>query len=866
MIRIEMSTLVKRMHLLVRNALERAAAVSVNKQAEEITVNHLLYELICTPLCDIHIIMNEYGVDIESARSSLLAFTDLLPISAYPEAYPSFSPLLVEWLQDSWLFGSTELEHNELRSGALLLVLLQHRHRYLNAEFCRLIDGIHRDQVLARFGVLTQDSAENNVVKSVQSVRNEATIASEGSLLSRFTTNLTDAARHGQLDPVLCRDDEIDLMIDILCRRRKNNPIVVGEAGVGKSALIEGLALRIAADNVPSQLTGTAVLCLDLGAMQAGASVKGEFEKRFKGVMQEIYDAPVPVILFIDEAHTLIGAGNTQGGLDISNLLKPALARGALKTIAATTWSEYKKYIEKDAALTRRFQLVKVQEPHPEQAITILRGLVSYYESAHNVLVDDDAIVAAVQLSARYISGRQLPDKAIDVLDTACARCAINLSTPPRTITALITRLNEIEQEITHIEREQRIGLNDHAERLGELFQSRQSSKVELAKLEAQWHSQRTLVTEIIALRKLLLDGDTSSTVAISLADLEEQLAESQKIHQCLSAHVDRSQIATVIAEWTGVPLRQISQNELKVITELPAYLADTIKGQDLALKHLHRHLLTARADLRKGGRPLGAFLLVGPSGVGKTETVLQLADLLFGGASWLTTINMSEFQEKHTVSRLIGSPPGYVGYGEGGVLTEAIRKKPYSVVLLDEVEKAHPDVLNLFYQAFDKGEMADGEGQLIDCKNIAFFLTSNLGYQTIVELSDSPEQIQDALYPELAAFFKPALLARMEVVPFLPLDEETMMSIVRGKLTSLTAKLASRFSADVCIDEEVYEEIISRATRKENGARMLESVIDGALLPPVSLEILQKLSAGEAIKRVHFSIKEGEFAVEVIS
>lgn len=866
MIRVEISTLVKRMHPLVRNALERAAAVSVSKQAEEITVSHLLYELISTPLCDVHIIMDEYEIDIENARSSLQALTDLSPVSAYPQAYPSFSPLLVEWLQDGWLLGSTELEHTELRSGALLLVLLQHRHRYLNVEFCRLIEGIHCEQLLARFVVLTQDSAENSIVKNVQTASAGTTVASEGSLLSRFTTNLTDSARHGQLDPVLCRDVEIDLMIDILCRRRKNNPIVVGEAGVGKSALIEGLALRIAADTVPSQLTGTAVLSLDLGAMQAGASVKGEFEKRFKGVMQEIYDSPVPVILFIDEAHTLIGAGNAQGGLDVSNLLKPALARGALRTIAATTWSEYKKYIEKDAALTRRFQLVKVKEPYLDQAITILRGLVSYYESAHNVLVDDDAIVAAVQLSARYISGRQLPDKAIDVLDTACARCAINLTTPPRNITALTTRLNEIEQEIAHIEREQRIGLNDHAERLGELFQARQNAKLELEKLEAQWTSQRSLVTEIISLRKILLEDAPSSTVAINLADLEGQLAESQKTHQCLSAHVDRSQIATVIAEWTGVPLKQLSQNELKVITQLPTYLAGAIKGQDLALKHLHRHLLTARADLRKGGRPLGAFLLVGPSGVGKTETVLQLADLLFGGASWLTTINMSEFQEKHTVSRLIGSPPGYVGYGEGGVLTEAIRKKPYSVVLLDEVEKAHPDVLNLFYQAFDKGEMADGEGQLIDCKNIAFFLTSNLGYQTIVELSDSPEQIQDALYPELAAFFKPALLARMEVVPFLPLDGNTMMSIVRGKLSTLTAKLAARFSADVCIDEAVYEEIISRATRKENGARMLESVIDGALLPPVSLEILQRLSAGESIKRVHFSVKEGDFAVEVES
>ncbi|WP_395275130.1 type VI secretion system ATPase TssH [Enterobacter bugandensis] len=864
MIRIEIAALVERLHPLVRRALEQAAVMSINQHAAEISVIHLLNELIDAPLCDIRFIFDEYGIDAGHAKSLLQI--NPLDRTDYPQAYPSFSPLLVEWLQDSWLLASTELNQNVLRSGALFLVLLTHRHRYLPVDFCRLIEGIHREQLSAKINQITKDSAENCATDSPSPAATRANVGGEGSLLSRFTTDITGAARDNRLDPVLCRDEEIDLMIDILCRRRKNNPIVVGEAGVGKSALIEGLAIRIVANQVPDQLKGTVLLSLDLGAMQAGASVKGEFEKRFKGIMQEIFDAPEPVILFIDEAHTLIGAGNTQGGLDVSNLLKPALARGELKTIAATTWREYKKYIEKDAALTRRFQLVKVNEPDLVQATTILRGLVARYELAHNVLVDDEALVAAVQLSARYLSGRQLPDKAIDVLDTACARCAINLSAPPRRYTQLETRLKETEQEIHHIEREQRIGLNEYAERLGELFLLRQRLQSELEILEKQWQSQKALVSEIISLRQSLLNEDASPETALQLAEREAQLVVLQKTQKCLSAHVDKDQISSVIAEWTGVPLQQITQNELKVITELPDFLSKTIKGQDLAIAYLHRHLLTARADLRRTGRPLGAFLLVGPSGVGKTETVLQLAELLFGGNAWLTTINMSEFQEKHTVSRLIGSPPGYVGYGEGGILTEAIRKKPYSVVLLDEVEKAHPDVLNLFYQAFDKGEMADGEGQIIDCKNIAFFLTSNLGYQTIVDMSDSPEQVPDALYPELAAFFKPALLARMEIVPFLPLSSEILMSIIRSKLAELSNKLSTRFNAEIIIDEAVYQEIIDRATRKENGARMLESVIDGALLPPVSMVILQKLSNGDAISRVHFSIESGNFTVEVES
>ncbi|EEO5099739.1 type VI secretion system ATPase TssH, partial [Salmonella enterica] len=757
----------------------------------------------------------------------------------------------------------------------------------------RLLTAINRDLLRQDFAGWTKESAES-VILNADGQAASAIADTGDTLLARYAKNMTDDARQGRLDPVLCRDNEIDLMIDILCRRRKNNPVVVGEAGVGKSALIEGLALRIIAGQVPDKLRDTDIMTLDLGALQAGASVKGEFEKRFKGLMAEVIQSPKPVILFIDEAHTLIGAGNQQGGLDISNLLKPALARGELKTIAATTWSEYKKYFEKDAALSRRFQLVKVSEPNAAEATIILRGLSAVYEQSHGVLIDDEALQAAATLSERYLSGRQLPDKAIDVLDTACARVAINLSSPPKQISALTTLRHQCEAEIRQLEREIRIGLRSDTSRLTEVIVQYDETLTELDALEAAWRQQQTLVQEIIALRKGLLDETdatgndetaTPETEAVGSDDesvtappeaepeispaarLAQLTAELDALHHTqllVSPHVDKKQIASVIAEWTGVPLNRLSQNEMSVITDLPQWLGDTIKGQALAIKHLHKHLLTARADLRRPGRPLGAFLLAGPSGVGKTETVLQLAELLYGGRQYLTTINMSEFQEKHTVSRLIGSPPGYVGYGEGGVLTEAIRQKPYSVVLLDEVEKAHPDVLNLFYQAFDKGEMADGEGRLIDCKNVVFFLTSNLGYQVIVEHADNPEAMQEALYPVLADFFKPALLARMEVVPYLPLSKETLAVIIAGKLARLDNVLRARFGAEVVIEPDVTDEIMQRVTRAENGARMLESVIDGEMLPPLSLLLLQKMAANIAIARITLGVANGAFTADV--
>ncbi|WP_049197257.1 type VI secretion system ATPase TssH [Proteus mirabilis] len=902
MIQIDLSTLVNRLHPIAKHALESAAAYCVSHQQPEITIAQFLQKLIETPLTDIRMISQKSALDI-NALSELLDI-DIPPHQVITQSYPSFSPLLVEWMKDSWLLASTELNHSELRSGALFLTLLQMPLRYLAKPVADMLAQINRDQLKLNFDQWTEGSAESPFDE--KTVSEKGNLAAD-SLLAKFTHNMTEQARNGELDPVLCRDNEIDLMIDILCRRRKNNPVVVGEPGVGKSALIEGLALRIIAGEIPDKLRGCELLTLDLGALQAGAAVKGEFEKRFKGIMQEVTQSPHPIILFIDEAHTLIGAGNQQGGLDVSNLLKPALARGELRTIAATTWSEYKKYFEKDAALARRFQLVQVKEPSSTEAIIIMRGLRSIYEKSHHVFIDDEALRASAELSERYISGRQLPDKAIDVLDTACARAAINLSSPPKALSSLKTELHQINMEMDVLQREHYLGLDDHSERLEALASQASAIEQQATDLQQAWEQQKELVSQIITLRATLLNNATEATnddVANDVANnevvsdirtysaaedaedndekiatqppcsseelkqqlqqLDKQLAQLHDTHLLVSPHVDKKQIAAVIAEWTGVPLNRLSQDALSIVTELPTYLEESIKGQSLAIQCLHKHLLTARADLRRPGRPLGAFLLAGPSGVGKTETVIQIAQLMFGGTQYLTTINMSEFQEKHTVSRLIGSPPGYVGYGEGGILTEAIRKRPYSVVLLDEVEKAHPDVLNLFYQAFDKGEIADGEGRVIDCKNIAFFLTSNLGDHVITAYADKPDELEDALYPELTTFFKPALLARMEVIPYLPLPAEVLRQIVDGKLARLINLLKQRFNAEINVEESVATEILRRASRAENGARILESIIDGALLPPLSLLLLQYSARNEAISHIRLATENDEFIAEV--
>ena len=839
MIRVELPVLVSKLNSVTKHTLEVCAARCMNEQFAEITVPQFLFSFLETPLCDIRVILSQSNIDIEELKGYLQEVVVQNTQLQVQQNYPSFSPLLVELLQDSWLVTSTEFENSSLRSGIILYVLLASLHRYIPHQAAKMLVAINREVLKQDFNQIVATSSETEIKKETSSTSLSNISGTEG-LLSKYAQNMTELARNNKLDPVLCRDKEINLMIDILCRRRKNNPIVVGEAGVGKSALIEGLALRIVSGNVPEKLLDTDIMTLDLGALQAGAAVKGEFEKRFKGIMNEVFSSSKPIILFIDEAHTLIGAGNQQGGLDVSNLLKPALARGELRTIAATTWTEYKKYFERDAALSRRFQLVKLSEPTVEEAIVIMRGLRNVYEQSHQILIEEDALISVAKLSERYLSGRQLPDKAIDVLDTACARVAINLTSPPKVVAELENEQHQLSMEIELLKRELKLGLSSDQFRLSELENCLNENNTKLENIRNSWQTQQSLVKEIIELRsKLLEEQDNSESINAHLTDsvenntspetaeiyvtsseeesntqneiteklkvLTQELDKLQKADILVSPHVTQKQIASVIAEWTGVPLDRLSQNELNVITDLPSYLSKEIKGQDLAIKHLHRHLLTARADLRRVGRPLGAFLFVGPSGVGKTETVLQIADLLFGGKQYLTTINMSEFQEKHTVSRLIGSPPGYVGFGEGGVLTEAIRRKPYSVVLLDEVEKAHPDVLNLFYQAFDKGELADGEGRIIDCKNIVFFLTSNLGYQTIVRNADNPENIVAELYQELADFFKPALLARMEVIPYLPLSKDILRVIIDGKLHKLSTLLEQRFNASVTIEDEYF-------------------------------------------------------------
>lgn len=915
MIRVELNTLISKLNAQTKLALEQAASLAISRQNPEVTNEHLFSTLLDNPLSDVRTILTYAELDHDSIRQKA---RDAMSRENSSDTYPAFSPLLVELLQDAWMLCSTELNVAEIRSGAIFLAALMRPDRYLPFSLISELDPINREALRKNFVAITADSAESPVVKTNE--KRAAMQDSELTALAKYCINFTELARNDELDPVLARDNEINLMIDILCRRRKNNPIVVGDAGVGKSAVVEGLALRIVEEKVPASLCGVELLSLDLGRLQAGAAVKGEFEKRLKSIIDEVKGSATPIIIFIDEAHTLIGAGNQEGGGDAANLLKPSLARGELRTVAATTWKEYKKYFEKDPALSRRFQLVKLDEPSVSQAVDIMRGLHSVYERAHKVLINDDALRAAVELSARYVSGRQLPDKAIDVLDTACARIAINLSAPPRRLSKLDTRCYQRQLEIDMLNRQALLGQAIDQEHLDGLIEADQNDRDEQVALTEAWDKQRALIEEVIEVRQTILDISTTENFRVK--DINEQAADSgddpegaltvtdtsvvmnaeeefvlqegqddanaaevstgieelrmrleqlyaeldtlEHTERMVHQEVDAQQIAEVIADWTGVPVDQMNADELTRITNLPDMLGNVIKGQDVAIERIHRHMLTARADLRRPGRPQGAFLLVGPSGVGKTETVLQIAEQLYGGKQFLTTINMSEYQEKHTVSRLIGSPPGYVGYGEGGVLTEAIRKMPYSVVLLDEVEKAHPEVLNLFYQAFDKGELADGEGRAIDCQNVIFFLTSNLGFQTIVDYAESPELIEEQLYPELAAFFKPALLARMETVPYLPLGKEVLEEIIRGKLSRLETLFTTRYKATVDIDNALIDEIMRQATRSENGARMLEAIIEGQVLPPLSLVLLNKLAAREEVHHVRMFVKDGEFVGEV--
>lgn len=850
MITVDPAALLERLGPCCRQALEEAGNLCIGQGGAEVTVPHLLTAFLGQPACDVRVVIASAGLTVDTLRHALAStFEDRHPGRSQ---YPSFSPLLIEVLQDAWLLSSVELGQPHIRSGAIFLATLLNPARYLPLAAIHLLDDVNREALRKRFASLLSTSTE---ALDASPTPSPLTVTrGEDSALARFGHDFTAQAREGRTDPVLCRDAEMDLMVDILSRRRKNNPIVVGDAGVGKSAVVEGLALRIVQGRVPEPLRQVELWGLDLGALQAGASVKGEFEKRLRAVIDEVKGASRPIILFIDEAHTLIGAGNATGGSDAANLLKPALARGELRTIAATTWSEYKKYFEKDPALARRFQLVKLEEPAPEQAVHILRGLRPVYENSHQVYIGDDALQAAAALSARYLSGRQLPDKAIDVLDTACARVASALAEPPRRLGALENQLRQIDAESAQLNRDDRAGRPVAKGRLEELASARADIEHDVGQLGLAWEQQKTLVDEIVALRAV--DDDASPA---ALADKVAQLNELQRPGALIHADVGAEQIAQVIADWTGIPATTISSDQMARLNSLPANLRSRIKGQDAALDILYRRLLTALADLRRPGTPMGAFLLVGPSGVGKTETALAVADSLFGGERFLTTINMSEYQEKFTVSRLLGAPPGYVGYGEGGVLTEAIRRQPWSVVLLDEVEKAHPEVLDLFYQAFDKGELNDGEGRRIDCRNVLFFLTSNLGFdqddETLADLQG------DALRQRLAGFFKPALLARMQIVPYRYLDEDVLDAIIDARLQRLQQQLQQRHAAALTISDAARQELRGRCARDRNGARMLDAIIDGELLPPLSLAVLQRQSRGEKFQHAALDWADGAFA-----
>ncbi|WP_236641729.1 type VI secretion system ATPase TssH [Rodentibacter pneumotropicus] len=785
MIKINLSATLAALNDVSKLMLEESAAYAISCGESEILPAHLLLKSLDNPFSDIRFILNKLNISHEELTELLLHRNQNSNTNI--DSIPSFSPLLVEMLQEAWLLGSLEFEQSKIRSATIFLALTLNASRYLPTSVASFLNQINKETLRQSLLELAKGSAESQVLQ--ENTATNKHIHTDISDLSRFAENLTEKAANGETDPVLARDQEIDLMIDILSRRRKNNPIIVGDAGVGKSALIEGLALRIVNKQVPPHLQHVELWSLDLAALQSGASIKGEFEKRLKSVIDFVKNSTTPIVLFIDEAHTLIGAGGNEGGNDAANLLKPALARGELRTIAATTWSEYKKYVERDPALSRRFQLVKVDEPSIEESIVILRGLKPLYEKAHGVYITGEALETVTKLSARYIAAKKLPDKAIDILDTACARVSTAKDTPPKRLSYLDNKIHEINVAIAEFERDDQLGETVDSHVKSKLENQLSELTEEKITLSTQFETQKALVEEILSLREKLSDSETEYTEEerqewTTQLKAKKAQYEAIKPEECLiHAEVGSKQITAVIADLTGIPVNSMTGDELTKLTELPEILNDNIKGQSQAIEQIHKNLLTAMADLRRAGTPLGALLLVGPSGVGKTETAIQIAEHIFGGKQFLTTINMSEYQEKHTVSRLIGSPPGYVGYGEGGLLTEAIRQKPYSIVLLDEVEKAHPDVLNLFYQAFDKGELADGEGRLIDCKNILFMLTSNCGFDAANDRF--VVKTDEELRRSLLAFFKPALLARMQIVQYHYLSTDVMQRIVKANINS---------------------------------------------------------------------------------
>jgi type VI secretion system protein VasG len=899
-----LKTLIGKLNPTCRRAAERAASLCLSRGNYEVDLEHLFLALLEQERSDFSVIVQANAISPSVLRTDLE--NEINRFKTGNTRTPVFSPHLPRLFEHAWLIASLDTEIGLIRSGHLLLALLTEPDL---AQFAQrgstLFARIELDRLKHHFATLTEGSQEAGSGASTSAGAEGGSTADAGGgaslsgsktpALDTYTTNLTRRAREGKIDPVIGREAEIRQAIDILMRRRQNNPILTGEAGVGKTAVVEGLALRIAQNDVPAPLQGVAVHTLDMGLLQAGASVKGEFENRLKNVIDEVKKSPHPIIVFIDEAHTMIGAGGQAGQNDAANLLKPALARGELRTIAATTWSEYKKYFEKDAALARRFQVVKVEEPGEALAASMLRGMAGLMEKHFKVRVLDEAITEAVRLSHRYIIGRQLPDKAISVLDTACAKVALGQSATPALIEDGKKRLQRLEMEIAALETEQASGA-PHAKRLAELRERHTAQSATLVEDEARYVKERELGDRILALRSeletkrasaLAPSGSAMPTPPASpgkvaarkapplsadqqkLETLQAELRDLQKDAPMVPLQVDAHVVAEIVSAWTGIPLGRMVKDEIRTVLNLAGLLAARVIGQDHALEAITQRVKTASASLEDPNKPRGVFLFVGPSGVGKTETALALAEILYGGERKLVTINMSEYQEAHSVSGLKGSPPGYVGYGEGGVLTEAVRRNPYSVVLLDEIEKAHSDVLEMFFQVFDKGTMDDAEGREIDFRNTILILTSNIGSTAIMQAClnkpadqlPAPDALGEALRPVLFKAFKPAFLGRMKVIPYYPIGDDVLAEIITLKLERIRERIAHNHKAAFSWDESLVDAVLARCTEVDSGARNVDHILNGSLLPEIAQSVLVRMAEGGSLSKIKVSANAaGEF------
>ncbi|WP_222890373.1 type VI secretion system ATPase TssH [Enterobacter sp. C2] len=848
------AVLLRRLNPYCARAMEGAASLCQTRAQGEILPEHWLLKLLEQGEGDLTVLARRYEWDMDALWQDLLGWLNTLPRSV--RSRPQLAESTQTLMQNAWLRASLAGEEH-IRSVHLLMALVD-KPKLVRCDSLWPLLTLGQSQLERLRPLLDAQSDER------PDVQQEAELArhDDGELnpalqnvLDKFTLDVTARAREGHIDPVYGRDTEIRQMVDILSRRRKNNPILVGEPGVGKTALVEGLAIRIAEGNVPESLKTVSLRTLDLGLLQAGAGVKGEFEQRLKNVIDAVQQSSTPVLLFIDEAHTLIGAGNQAGGADAANLLKPALARGELRTIAATTWSEYKQYFERDAALERRFQRVLVDEPDDDTACLMLRGLKTRYARHHGVHITDEAVRAAVTLSRRYLTGRQLPDKAVDLLDTAAARVRMNLDTVPEPLIRMKSAITALEMEKQALLEDLAVGRGPHGERLEAIDREEVSIILQLDALETQYGQELALSEQLLACR-----ADISRQR--ELAALRHQLAEVQQSQPLLEVDVGVRTVATVIADWTGVPLSSLMKDEQTELLSLEAALEKRVVGQDGALNAIAQRLRAAKTGLAPENGPQGVFLLVGPSGTGKTETALALADALFGGEKSLITINLSEYQEPHTVSQLKGSPPGYVGYGQGGILTEAVRKRPYSVVLLDEVEKAHRDVMNLFYQVFDRGFMRDGEGREIDFRNTVILMTSNLGSDYIMQLlDDQPEatdvDLHELLRPILRDHFQPALLARFQTVIYRPLGQQAMRTIVGMKLDQVSQRLARHYGMTTDIEESLYDALTAACLLPDTGARNVDSLLNQQILPVLSQQLLSHMATGQKPQRLKLSWSE---------